>query len=58
VSLAPADDLTSTALLLLEQPATIKGVGTYRTVRTFAAERGGMVVPLSKTATVVELAGK
>ena len=39
VSLARADDLTSTALLLLEQPATIKGVGTYRTVRTFAGER-------------------
>ena len=58
VSLAPADDLTSTALLLVEQPATIKGVGTYRAVRTFAAERGGLVIPLTKAATVVELVAK
>jgi hypothetical protein len=58
ITLAPAGGFTTSALLLIEQPAAIKGVGTYRTVRTFTAERGGLVVPLTKTGTVVELAGK
>jgi hypothetical protein len=58
VSLAPSDQFTPSALLLVEQPATIKGVGKYQTARTFAAERGGIVIPLSKTATVVELVAR
>jgi hypothetical protein len=58
VTLAPADTFTPSALLQIEQPAAIKGVGTYRTVRTFTAERGGVVIPLGNTTTVVELAGK
>ena len=58
LSLAPAAEFTPSALLLIEQPAAIKGVGTYRTVRTFTSERGGVVVPLAKTATVVELVAK
>jgi hypothetical protein len=58
VTLAPAAEFTPTALLRIEQPAKIKGVGTYRTVRTLTAERGGSVVPLTKAATVVELVAK
>jgi hypothetical protein len=55
IRLAPADALASSALLRIEQPATVKGIGTYRTVRQFGAERGGWSVPLGKTPTVVEL---
>jgi hypothetical protein len=55
IRLAPADALASSALLRIEQPATVKGIGKYRTVRQFGAERGGWSVPLGKTPTVVEL---
>jgi hypothetical protein len=58
IRLAPADELTSSALLRIEQPATVKGVGKYQTVRQFGAERGGVSVPLGKTPTVVELVQK
>ena len=58
VFLAPSDQFTPSALLLIEQPATLKGVGKYRTVRTFQTERGGQVIPLGKTSTTVELSGK
>jgi hypothetical protein len=58
IRLAPADALTSSALLRIEQPAKVTGIGTFRTVRTFGADRGGSVVPLSKTPTVVELIAK
>jgi len=58
VTLAPADEFTPTALLRVEQPAVVKGVGGYRPVGTFAAERGGLVVPLGKGSTVVELSAK
>jgi hypothetical protein len=58
IRLAPGDDLTSSALLRIEQPATVKGVGKYQTVRQFGAERGGVAVPLGKTPTAVELVAR
>jgi hypothetical protein len=58
ITLAPAAEFTSSALLRIEQPATSTGVGTYRPARTFTAERGGFVVPLGEAATTVELAAK
>ena len=58
VTLTPAAQFTSSALLRIEQPAKVKGIGTYRTVRTFTSERGGLVVPLSKGVTAVELVAK
>ncbi len=58
VTLAGKSDLTSTALLRIEQPATIKGIGTYRAPSSFAAERGGVVIPLATAATIVTLAAK
>jgi hypothetical protein len=58
VTLAPADALTSSALLRIEQPAAVKGVGKYQTVRQFGAERGGVSIPLGKTPTVVEPVAK
>ena len=58
IRLAPADDLTSSALLRIEQPAAVKGVGKYQTVRQFGAERGGVSVPLGKTPTAVELTAR
>jgi len=58
VALAPEAEFTSSALLRIEQPAKIKGVGTYQPAKSLAGERGGFVVPLSKTPTIVELTGK
>jgi hypothetical protein len=58
VTLSPASEITSSALLRIEQPAKVAGVGTYRTVRALAAERGGVAVPLGTSATVVELIAK
>jgi hypothetical protein len=58
ITLAPAAEFTPSALLRIDQPAKVAGVGTYRTTRTFAPERGGFVVPLAATATTVELAAK
>ncbi len=54
VTLAPAAAFTSTALLRIDQPAAL-GTGTYRPARAYEAERGGVVVPLGKTAALVEL---
>ena len=58
VTLSPAAAFTPNALLRIEQPAKVAGVGTYATTRTFTSERGATVIPLGKTATVVELRGK
>ena len=55
VTLAPSDAFTPTALLRIEQPAKIAGVRAYQPSRVLASERGGVVVPLGKTATTVEL---
>jgi hypothetical protein len=58
IRLAPADAHTLTALLRIEQPAKVAGVGIYATQRSFGQDRGGSVVPLGKTPTVVELVAK
>ncbi|HXT68188.1 MAG TPA: DUF5695 domain-containing protein [Vicinamibacterales bacterium] len=58
VVLAPESDITASALLRIEQPAAIKGLGTFRTARTFIEERGGRVIPLGKTSTTVDLAAR
>jgi hypothetical protein len=56
VQLSPADEFTSTARLLIDRPAKLKGVGNYAPVVTLAKERGAYVVPLSTTTTEVKLA--
>jgi len=58
VVLAPATDITSSALLLIEQPAKLAGVGTYRAEQALTAERGGVVVPLGKSVTTVQLTAR
>lgn len=55
ITLAPAAHFTSSALLRLAQPAAVAGVGRYRVPATYAAERGGRVVPLQKTSVTIEL---
>jgi hypothetical protein len=58
VTLSPATEHLPRALLRIEQPAKVKGVGTYAPVQKLANERGTVVVPLSKTTTTVELTSK
>jgi hypothetical protein len=58
VALAPAGSFTPNARLRIEQPAKVTGVGAYAPAQAFASERGAVVVPLGKTATVVELRQK
>lgn len=58
VTLSPAAEYTPTALLRIDQPARVAGVGTYAPVGTYDPERGGFVVPLGRTATTVELSPK
>jgi Family of unknown function (DUF5695) len=55
VTLAPAGPFTPTALLHIEQPVRIDGVGTYESSRTLAVERGGLVIPLGRAATSIAL---
>jgi hypothetical protein len=55
VTLSPVTALSQTALLRIEQPATVAGVGRYTLVGTYAAERAGWVIPLTPVATTVEL---
>jgi len=55
VNLAPEDELTSTARLLVEQPAKLEGVGIFRPRTAFRRERDAYVVPLSARVTHVEL---
>lgn len=56
VQLSPADEFTSTARLLVDQPGKLKGVGNYAPVVTLRKERGAYVVPLGTTLTEVKLA--
>jgi hypothetical protein len=53
VTLAPADSYTTDARLRVEQPA--QPAGTYSTVGSYSVERDAYVVPLSGSATVVDL---
>jgi hypothetical protein len=57
VGLAPATEFTSEALMRVEQPAKVKGVGEYRVVGILRAiERGAIVVRLDKQTTWIGLA--
>ncbi|HYN06252.1 MAG TPA: DUF5695 domain-containing protein [Vicinamibacterales bacterium] len=58
LTLSPAGPFTPSARLRIEQPAKVAGVGTYATPRTFAFERGAVVIPLGAKATVIELTGR
>jgi Family of unknown function (DUF5695) len=58
VTLSPGSALTSSALVRIDQPATVAGVGKYTIVGAYAAERGGWVVPLTSAATTVELTSR
>jgi hypothetical protein len=56
VTLSPSAAFTPSARLRIEQPAKVTGVGTYSIVSgTFTSERGAFVVPLTATATVIEV---
>jgi hypothetical protein len=54
--LAPRDVYTPSALLRIEQPTHVDGVGTLAPMETLATERGGYVVPLTSTGATVQLA--
>lgn len=58
VNLAPEDDFTSTARLVVDQPAKLTGVGVFRPRATFRKEREAYVVPLTLKETRVELSSK
>jgi hypothetical protein len=45
----------SRALLRVEQPAKVQGVGAYRARQRFASERGAYAIPLGPSVTQVEL---
>jgi len=47
VRLAPADAYTPAAILRIEQPARVDGVGTIAPLEKLAMERGAYVVPLN-----------
>jgi hypothetical protein len=55
VTLSPAGPATPRALLRVEQPARLEGVGDYAPVGDFATERGAWVIPLGDGATEVVL---
>ncbi len=55
VGLDPATEYTPKALLRIEQPAAITGVGTYHPVQKLSSERGGYSIPLQKRVTWAEL---
>ena len=56
IELAPSDVATNAALLRIEQPAVISGVGTIQPAKTYARERDGYLIPLGKNAVTVDLA--
>ena len=58
ITLSPSAQFTPNALLRIEQPARITGVGTYQPARTLASERGAVVVPLGTATTMLELSAK
>ena len=56
VTLSASTPYSPNALLRIEQPARMAGVGAYSmTSGTFTTERGAVSVPLGRTPTVVEL---
>jgi len=58
VALDPADAHTPAARLRIEQPAKVKGVGTYAPSAQFALERDAYVVPLRENSSWVEVSAK
>ncbi len=55
IELARGDGSTAAALLRVEQPARVAGVGEFRVKGNYSKARGGYVVPLGTTTTRVEL---
>ncbi|MGV3616788.1 MAG: DUF5695 domain-containing protein [Fimbriimonas sp.] len=55
VGLSPARSDSPTALLRIEQPAKITGIGSYRPSVNLKEERAGYIVPLGRETTWVEL---
>jgi hypothetical protein len=51
-----ADAFTPQALLHIEQPAAIKGLGRFAPVQTFAVERGAFAIPLGAKTVTLRLA--
>jgi hypothetical protein len=58
VGLSSADRFTPAALLRVEQPANVAGVGRYRPVQELAQARGGYRVELGRRTTWIELHDK
>jgi len=58
VRLEPGDAYTSEALLRVEQPAHVAGVGVIAPLEKLTMERGAYVVPLSKTSVTVRLSAE
>jgi hypothetical protein len=58
VKLSPATQFTPRALLRIEQPAKVNGVGAYQPAKTLPSERGAFSVELGKAATQIELTVK
>jgi hypothetical protein len=54
----PATAHTSNALLRIEQPAAVQGIGTYSPEGTLSSDRGAYIVPLSVAQTRLELVHK
>ncbi|PWT95513.1 MAG: hypothetical protein C5B55_01190 [Blastocatellia bacterium] len=55
IGLSPAGAYTTRALLRIEQPAKVRGVGTFHPKERLSLERRAFVVPLGKQITSVEL---
>jgi hypothetical protein len=55
VALSPADPFTPEALLRVEQPAAIAGVGRYRPAQPFPDDRAAYRIPLGDNPTWIEL---
>jgi hypothetical protein len=58
VTLSPAADFTPRALLRIDQPARVAGIGAYQLARPVPLERGASSVTLGKAATMVEVVVK
>lgn len=58
VRLAPGDVYTAAALLRIEQPARVDGVGKIAPFKNLTMERGAYVVPLETTSVNVQLGSR
>ena len=55
VTLSRADTFTPNARLRIQQPAQIRGVGTYTPRQNFVNERDAFTIPLGRSTTVIDL---